>query len=294
MQKTLIVVKTYFSLPFIGLIMIITYLKKSNTININRILIALFFVLMLVAFLFVKNPLTEKRNALGPLFITLIIFTKPTLLRTNKKFISFMFLSMVIAFPLISILTHSKVGLKELILKPNQISIKSEDIFSEFQTLHYDAYSNTLATMDYVNNHGVTYGNQFLGGLFFFVPRSIWTSKPKSTGKFIGEYLVTNYNMWFDNLSNPFLSEGIINFGFLSLFIFPIILAWFIVLMLKWQYSNDLFKQVVAIYFSIHLIFLLRGDFSNGWAYFVGTFIGIYIIPKTLIYFVNNLLLKKK
>ncbi|MEN8124597.1 MAG: O-antigen polysaccharide polymerase Wzy [Bacteroidota bacterium] len=295
MQKMLIVVKTFFSIPFIGLIMTIIYLKESKKLNLNRLIISVIFLFILAAFFFVKNPMIEKRNALGPIFITLILFIKPKLLNTNKKFVSFMFLSMVIVFPLISILTHSKVGLKDLISKPNQITnnLKAENIFNEFNTLHYDAYSNTLATMDYVDNYGITYGNQFLGGIFFFIPRSIWTSKPESTGKFIGQYLIKNYNMWFDNISNPFLSEGIINFGFLSLFIFPILLAWFIVLMLNWQYSNDLFKQVTAIYFSIHLIFLLRGDFTNGWAYFVGTFIGIYIIPKVIIQIINSLPKKK-
>lgn len=295
MQKMLIIVKTYFSVPFIGVIMTIIYLKNVKKINTNSILITFFFFLIFTAFIFVKNPLIEKRNALGPIFITLIIFIKPRLLRTNKKFITFMFISMVIAFPLISVLTHSKIGLKELFSKPNHITkaIKKEGIFNEFNTLHYDAYANTLATIDYVKKHNITYGNQFFAGILFFIPRSIWTSKPESTGKFIGQYLMTNYNMWFDNISNPFLSEGIINFGFLSLLIFPLILAWFIVIMLRWQYSNDLFKQVVAIYFSIHLIFLLRGDFTNGWAYFVGTFIGIYFIPKSIIYIVNNLPKKK-
>lgn len=295
MQKMLIVVKTYFSIPYIGLVMTIVYLKRATKINVNWFIVIISFILIFIAFILVKNPMIEKRNALGPVFISLLLFIKPKLLNSNKRFVSFLFLSMVIVFPLISILTHSKVGLEKLISKPSLISrgFSEESVLDEFRTLHYDAYSNTLATMDYVKNNGISYGYQFFGGVFFFIPRSIWTSKPESTGKFIGQYLIRNYNMWYDNISNPFLSEGIINFSYLSVFIFPILLAWFIVIMLKWQYSADLFKQVTAIYFSIHLMFLLRGDFTNGWAYFIGTFVGIYIIPKIVTQFINSLPKKK-
>lgn len=294
-MKKLIINKTLFTITLSGLIFSLIYLKNRNNLNINFLLISISFIFFFLLFVLVKNPMIEKRNALGPLFITLLIFSKPILFNSNKKIFSFLFGVMVIIFPLASILTHSRSGLKSILNTPSKLidNIKSYDILGEFNTLHYDAYSNALATMDFVSNHGITYGKQFIGGIFFFIPRSIWDSKPESTGKFIGQYLMSNYKMWFDNLSNPFLSEGIINFGFLGIIIFPILLAWFITKMLQWQYSNDLLKQIVAIYFSIHLIFFLRGDFTNGWAYFVGTFIGIYIIPKIIIHIINSLPKKK-
>ena len=96
--------------------------------------------------------------------------------------------------------------------------------------------------------------------------------------------------MEFDNLSNPLLSEGLINLGAFSLFLFPVVLAFLVVKMLQWQYSKDFFKQVVAIYFSIYLIFILRGDLSSSLSFFTGTFIGIYMIPKGLIFLLETIL----
>lgn len=294
-SQVLIIMKTLFSIPFIGLILAITYLRNTKKLSINKLLIFASFLLLLVLFMIVKNPLMEKRNALGPIFITLFIFVTPELFRTNKRFFSFLFLSMIVAFPLLSILTHAKVGISILLNNPKLYlqSFQKNDFLLEFNSLHYDAYANVLATMDYVSNHGIVFGKNLFAGLFFFIPRSIWESKPDNTGQFIGQYLMKNYRMWYDNISNPFLSEGIINFGYLSLLIFPALLSWFIVKMLKWQYSNELLKQVVAIYFSIHLIFFLRGDFTNGWAYFIGTFIGIYIIPKSILVLLKYLPKKK-
>ncbi len=290
-SKLLILTKTLFSVPFIGLIMSVAYLRNTKKVSANTLIIFSSLILFLFLFLFVKNPAMEKRNALGPIFITLLLFSIPQFFRTNKRFFSFLFLSMIIVFPLISILTHAKVGVSVLLKNPKIYfqSFEKTDFLLEFNSLHYDAYANVLATMDYVTNNGIVYGKHFFSGLFFFIPRSIWESKPENTGQFIGQYLMKNYNMWFDNISNPFLSEGIINFGLLSIVLFPILLAWFIVKMLRWQYSNDLFKQVVAIYFSIHLIFFLRGDFTNGWAYFIGTAIGIYVIPKIIIFVLQKL-----
>jgi len=290
-SQFLILTKTLFSIPFITLIMTITYLKNTSKLSLNKVLIFASFLLVLALFIMVKNPIMEKRNAIGAIFITLFIFIIPKFFHSNRRFFSFLFLSMIVVFPLISILTHAKVGISVLLKNPKLYfqTFEKTDFLLEFNSLHYDAYANVLATLDYVANNSIVYGNHFIGGLFFFIPRSLWNSKPENTGQFIGQYLMKNYNMWFDNISNPFLSEGIINFGLVSILIFPVLLSWFIVRMLKWQYSNDLFKQVVAIYFSIHLIFFLRGDFTNGWAYFIGTAIGIYIVPKSLLFLLNYL-----
>jgi hypothetical protein len=47
--------------------------------------------------------------------------------------------------------------------------------------------------------------------------------------------------------------------------------------------SADYLKRAVAFYFAMHLLFLLRGDFTNGYSYFIGTLFGLYIIPKIIL-----------
>ena len=79
------------------------------------------------------------------------------------------------------------------------------------------------------------------------------------------------------------VSEGYINFGIIGVLAMAILLSYFIVKLLKWLNSTDALKEIIAFYFAIHLMFLLRGDFTNGFAYFIGTFIGVYLIPKAII-----------
>jgi hypothetical protein len=83
------------------------------------------------------------------------------------------------------------------------------------------------------------------------------------------------------------------NFGILGIALMAIALAISMVYFLTWLNSNDILKRAVAFYFSVHLLFLLRGDFTNGYSYFVGTLIGLYVIPKIIIYLAGFILDKK-
>jgi hypothetical protein len=50
----------------------------------------------------------------------------------------------------------------------------------------------------------------------------------------------------------------------------------------------------MALYFGIHLIFLLRGDFTNGFIFYIGALIGAMAIPKITEYLIAQLVIKKK
>jgi len=294
--KSLIIRKSFFIIPFIGFLYSIVFLRQNRNQREKWKFVLLLSILLLFLLILVKNPMLAKRNAIGPLIITIFVFLIPKWFNKNIRFLFFLLLSMVVGFPLVSIFTHSKHGIVETILKPFDFlkEIASRDLLRELLTLHYDAYSNILATMEYINSYGIVLGEQLQGSLLFFVPRSLWTDKPVKTGKLIGKHLMDNYNMEFDNLSNPLLSEGLISLGAFSLFLFPVVLAFLVVKMLQWQYSKDFFKQVVAIYFSIYLIFILRGDLSSSLSFFTGTFIGVYLIPKGLFFLLGKILQFKK
>jgi len=294
--KSLIIRKSFFIIPFIGFLYSIVFLRQNRNQHEKWKFVLLLSILLLFLLILVKNPMLAKRNAIGPLIITIFVFLIPKWFNKNIRFLFFLLLSMVVGFPLVSIFTHSKHGIVEIILKPFDFlkEIASRDLLRELLTLHYDAYSNILATMEYINSYGIVLGEQLQGSLLFFVPRSLWTDKPVKTGKLIGKHLMDNYNMEFDNLSNPLLSEGLISLGAFSLFLFPVVLAFLVVKMLQWQYSKDFFKQVVAIYFSIYLIFILRGDLSSSLSFFTGTFIGLYLIPKGLFFLLGKILQFKK
>ena len=85
---------------------------------------------------------------------------------------------------------------------------------------NFDSYQ---LFMQVVSNNYITWGYQLLGCVFFFIPRSIWPSKPIGSG-----YLTAHENnYYFDNLSMNYLGEGYINFGILGVVLFALIIAWF-------------------------------------------------------------------
>jgi hypothetical protein len=189
-------------------------------------------------------------------------------------------------FPLMSSLTHIDANLDQIIKKPELLYesfLRFGTISGAFESLHYDAFSNILATLEYVEINGIAFGYQLLGVILFFIPRSIWVSKPTSTGELIGEYLMNTTPRDYSNLSNAVVSEGYINLGVFGVVLFAIILAYFIVKFISWMISKNYFKEFIAFYFALHLLFLLRGDLTNGVSYFVGPLLSIYFVPKFLI-----------
>lgn len=282
--------KFLFFTPLGGIVLTLKHLQMTNKINSNTFFVVLSLVIFIVLLFFFKNIFTEKRNTLGPIYIALIYLFFPKLLNSNAKFFLFMFLSMVIIFPLSSTLTHIDASLEQIFVKPSLIYesfLRFGTISGAFESLHYDAFSNIMATAEYVKLYGLSWGYQLLGVCLFFVPRSLWTTKPLSTGELIGNHLFDTTPRNFTNLSNSVVSEGFINFGFIGIVVLAIVLAYFIVKFIIWHRSEDCLKQFIAFYFAVHLMFLLRGDLTNGFSYFIGPLLSVVFLPKLLIRFIK-------
>ena len=291
-SSLLIKEKIILMFPFMAFIIALHYIVKNRKSK-NFYFILGITILLVVLVLVIKNPLTEKRNALGPIYITMIFLIIPRLLNTNFKLLVFLFFSMIIVFPTISLITHSGYTLEKLVKNPDLFLKQAQNhgIVNTFTTLNYDAFVNFSATIENVEDSSFSYGNQLSGALFFFVPRKIWESKPISSGEYIGEYLKENYGNKnsFTNLSNPYVSEGYLNFGILGIILFAILLAFFMSRMTHWINGNDPFKKAASFYAAIHLIFLLRGDFTNGYAFLFATFLVVLLIPKMYFLFFKKI-----
>jgi hypothetical protein len=287
--------KVLFMMPFAGIVLCFQYFKKRKKLPLNIVIVALLFLILGAFLLWFKNPLTEKRNALGPIYICIIFLIAPRLLNSNVKMTLFMFFSMIIVFPLSAMLTHVTATFKEILNKPRVLldSLEGYGIGQVFNTLHYDAFINITATIDYVKYEGFSYGNQLLSGLLFFIPRSLWEAKPITTGKLVGEHLIEYHGFHYSNLSNPLVSEGYINLGIFGVVIIAIVLAITCIKFLSWFKSDDYLKKILALYFSIHLLFLLRGDFANGFSYYIGIFVGVYILTRFIQYIMEQMFLNQ-
>lgn len=274
--------KVLFILPFAGIVLCFKYIRNKITKPINLITVVGVLICFVVLLFWFKNPLTEKRNALGPIYICLLILCFPKLLKSNLRMLGFLFMVMIIAFPLIAAITHTDATFLELLKKPSLLTAetnKGGGIISAFNTLNYDAFANIMATLEYVQSSGFSMGYQALSAFLFFVPRGLWESKPISTGELVGDYLIEQYDFTYSNLSNPLVSEGYINFGIMGVIIGALSLAFITVYFMKWLKSPNPLKQISAYYLAIHFIFLLRGDFTNGFSYFIGTLVGVLLIP---------------
>lgn len=250
---------------------IIEYKKNKN----KKDLIKLIFWTMLL--IICKNPFNEKRNALGPIYLSIVLFL---IIKNNniRKFLILTTIIFIIIFPISSIFTNSQYGMKYFFQNPENI-INLSIISEQFYELHFDAYANLNVAIEYVSKYGMLWWKQFLGAILFFLPRSLWNNKPISSGMMTGNYLISNYGFHFNNLSSPITAEAYYNFGIMGIITFAFILSKWSKISHKWLgYKN--YYSLVAWYMIIHLFFLMRGDLMNGIAYLIGPLTAIYFMPK--------------
>ena len=83
------------------------------------------------------------------------------------------------------------------------------------QKMDFDSYQQIANTVALVDREGLQFGRQIAGAVLFWVPRSLWSDKPLSTGEYVGEQ--TGHA--FTNLSAPLWMEFYIDGGLLLVFL---------------------------------------------------------------------------
>jgi len=194
----IIISKVLFSVPLAGVAMCVMYFKKKKKNAINWLIILISICVFLLLIVIFKNPFMEKRSGLGPIYFCLLFLFIPKLLNSNIKTTFVLYFSLIVLMPLLAIFTHINSSFSEVVNKPSLLlkSLHGDVLFSNFDTLNFDAYANFLATIEYVSVKGFCLGEQLTSAFFFFIPRSIWKSKPHTTGQLIGDYLIENHGFW--------------------------------------------------------------------------------------------------
>ncbi len=246
-NKTILLIANQFVRPicFISFIISATYNKENKTLNLFLFLI--FFITC--------SPTSLARNATAAYYIPLLLLFIP-IFQKKHVFTSAMIGGIMVIFPFLNNFRRFNLDTK-LTLGLNY------EMFTHF---HFDAYMTFCRV---VNLDLVTYGNQLLGVLFFFIPRSIWLDKPQSSGYFHAEVL----NFKFKNIACTFLAEGYINFGYVGVFLFLFFIAWFSGRLDKifWTYiKHKSYYNILYILFLGMFLFILRGDLMNGYSYTLG------------------------
>ena len=103
----------------------------------------------------------------------------------------------------------------------------SETWVDNFSSGHYDANVVTMMLIDHADTNGLTYGNNILFWVTFWVPRVFFPTKPLSSSSIIGEY---NSSI-FSNISAPPIGELYCDFGFCGVFGYVLLIA----LIISWS-----------------------------------------------------------
>ncbi len=246
------------------LILLNETVRSGRKLLFSRVcVLLLLFTLVVIT----ENTFTEKRNALGPIYIALLLVTLPKWFAAGSRKLLLLVGSMVVVFPAISIFTHNH-GQTISGLSLQQFT---DQIADHYFSINYDSWANIYTAVEIVKVHGMQWGHQLLGSLLFFVPSSIWGGKPLATGIFLADYLIRNYSMWFTNLSAPLVAEGYLDFGPGGVVAYAAATAWFVVLLNRIaERGTKWIALPMAIYTSVFLMIVLRGSLMIAMGFAVG------------------------
>lgn len=152
--------------------------------------------------LFISNPISSPRSAVGNLMLSMIAaFGAYATVTRFRVVCAAALMGMLTIFPLADLFRHS-----------TDATFKAESPVTALTSGDFDAFTQVVNSLDYVSMQGITWGQQLLGVLMLWVPRSLWPGKPEDTGIVLAEYM----GYQFTNISAPFWAEMTINFGLLG------------------------------------------------------------------------------
>lgn len=210
-------------------------------------------------------PTSLARNATAMYWLSVLLLNVKVF-EKRGVFVITMLLGIFIIFPVIDSFRHfsgsinfSNIGLDYLV------------------TMHFDSSQMFMAI---IQQYYVTYGLQLLGVLFFFVPRSIWPSKPIGSGH---TFAIDNGAL-FANVSMPYFGEGFINFGYIGIIIFTLFLSYITVKCDKiyWNTKQYLFSGYYYLLLGA-IFFILRGDLLSSFAYTTGGILSYSFVKRVVI-----------
>lgn len=109
-----------------------------------------------------------------------------------------------IVFPAIKSLAYGSLNMSGLTER------LTSDVTNYLLRVDFDGMVRIASTVEYLREGGgIRWGENFLGVTLFFVPRSLWASKPIDSGEIVSVSLGHSYI----NVSSPLPAEALIGFG---------------------------------------------------------------------------------
>ena len=261
---SVLIEKVFMSIVYFAFVFSVIYFRKTKQY--------IFMVLSGLCLLISYFPTSTSRNAVAGLYFGAMLIFFPKMKRNNIFVILYSAIFMII-FPLLNAF-RTVAFIRVNIFDALASTLNN---FSDgWLAVDYDAYSMVALTLRYNVEHGLSFGSQLLGVLFFWIPRSFWPSKPEGSGPVVAKF----FGWWFTNVSEPLPAEMIINFGILGMCISAIICGFIICRLdkLYWDYKNldhDFNSKYDTLYTYMigYFLFLYRGALLSAVAYLVAVIV---------------------
>jgi hypothetical protein len=147
--------------------------------------------------LVLNNPISTPRFLVGAVWISFAIASLGWSRALGTLYFVAITLGLLVIFPVLSVYRENPEA--EL----GTVLLSWDLVESVLRTGDFDSYQQVLNAMDYVQEHGLTWGAQLAAVAFYWVPREFWPDKPLSTGMLVAEWV--GYS--FTNLSMPLWAE---------------------------------------------------------------------------------------
>ena len=227
-------------------------------------------ILLLILALITNFPLSLPRFYVAGLYLPLLFSFFRALIKSDILIKTSFIIGILYIFPFLN--------QGRTVSKINELSFSTSINYDMFLEGHFDTFQNFARV---IIHNTVTWGQQLLGVIFFWVPRSIYTDKAIGSGGYIAHL----YNLQFDHISLNYWGEGWINFGLLGVPLFSMLLAY-----VNAKFDYKFWQQTCSYYFVVIyfvylglIFFILRGDLISCFAYTVGMFISSYLCYKSFL-----------
>lgn len=250
---------------FVFVVSWIRWVSKRDCLP--HVLIA--FVLMLVS----AFPFGLSRYSMAVIYGGLCVFCFPVFRQKIGCFSLLFLLAFLVIFPASNTFRVNDFSFQALF---EAIVSTLGRLDKGFLTEDYDAYSMLYRAWNYVLTSGASSGYQLIGVLLFFIPRTIWPSKPVGSGHMIAE----SQHQTFLNLSCPLPGEGVVNFGIIGLIVFALIGSFLICRVDDPFWAGVSRKGFKPFYpfLTMFVFFIMRGDLLSSCSYLVGFFAAYCIV----------------
>jgi len=248
-----------------GLPLILFLFYKLNAKKNITLEVFLLFIVVICNF-----PIAIPRYKLAVIYFPIILIYLRPYINSNTFALSFITLFLSV-FPYLHHFRYNNNIIPDRIVD-----------FEMFTQKHFDTYQNSVNIM---SNDIVTNGHQLLGTIFFFIPRNIWETKSMGSGHVLADKI--EYE-GFSNVAISYFAEGYINFGYLGILLFVLLLASINAFFDNYYWKVHTKKNYIEVIYLILIpfeFFILRGSLLASVANLIGFVVFIilsyYILKKT-------------